>query len=136
MSETAITERASRIAELRAFADFLDAHPEADPIYSPAVYDIVHTRQEMAAKIKALGGKWDKDEDGESFKVRQKISGVEYVIFAARENVCTRVVRGTKEVTRTKSDPDALAALPKVTYTETVEDVEWICPESLLAGSA
>jgi hypothetical protein len=127
-------ERADKIAQLRRFADFLEAHPEAKLIHMPTVYHIVHNRQEMAATIKALGGKWDKDEDGESFKVRQTISGVEYVIFAARENVCTRVVTGTKEVTRTEPDPQAVAALPKVTYTEMVEDVEWVCPESLLSG--
>jgi ABC-type sulfate transport system substrate-binding protein len=136
MSEAKIEERAGKIAQLRAFADFLEAHPEARRIYSPAVYDVVHSRAEMAARIKALGGKWDKDEDGESFKVRQTIAGVQYVIFAAREDVCTRVVTGTKEVLRTEADPDAVAALPKRTYTETVEDVQWVCPESLLAGVA
>src|ERR1035438_1343883 len=78
MSEAKIEERAGKIAQLRAFADFLEAHPEARPIYSPAVYDVVHSRAEMAARIKALGGKWDKDEDGESFKVRQTIAGVQY----------------------------------------------------------
>jgi hypothetical protein len=36
-------------------------------------------------------------------------------------------VVGTREVTEEVPDPEALAAVPKVTVTRTVEDVRWEC---------
>ena len=40
-----------------------------------------------------------------------------------RDEICERVVTGTKTVTREVPDPDA----PKISVTETVEEVEWRC---------
>lgn len=57
-------------------------------------------------------------------------------VYAAREKVCERIVTGTHEVTEEVVDPDALAALPKVTVTKTVEDVEWICSPLLAEQSS
>jgi hypothetical protein len=48
-------------------------------------------------------------------------------MYGARDEVCERVVVGTREVTEEVPDPDALAAIPTVTVTRTVEDVEWRC---------
>lgn len=48
-------------------------------------------------------------------------------VYAPRAEVCERVVKGTREVVKEVPDPDALKAVPKVTVTETVEDVEWVC---------
>lgn len=48
-------------------------------------------------------------------------------VYASRSEVCERVVKGTREVTKEVPDPEALKAVPKVTVTETVEDVEWVC---------
>jgi hypothetical protein len=47
--------------------------------------------------------------------------------YAARDLVCERVVTGTKEVTEEVADPEALAAVPKVTVTKTVDVIEWRC---------
>jgi hypothetical protein len=41
--------------------------------------------------------------------------------------VCERVVTGTRLETKEVPDPEALKAVPLVTVTETVEDVEWRC---------
>lgn len=54
-------------------------------------------------------------------------------VFASRDQVCERVVVGTEQVTRQVPDPDALAAVPTVEVTETVEQVEWICRPMLAA---
>jgi hypothetical protein len=48
-------------------------------------------------------------------------------VLCDRNEVCEKVVTGTREVTKEVPDPEALAAVPKVTVTETVEDVEWRC---------
>jgi hypothetical protein len=47
--------------------------------------------------------------------------------YAGRDLVCERHVTGTKEVTEEVADPEALAAVPKVTVTRTVDVVEWRC---------
>jgi hypothetical protein len=47
--------------------------------------------------------------------------------YAARDLVCERVVTGTQEVTEEVADPEALAAVPKVSVTRTVDVVEWRC---------
>ena len=49
-----------------------------------------------------------------------------------REEVCERKVTVVTEEVE-EVDPEALAALPKVMVTREVEQVEWICPPSLLA---
>lgn len=48
-------------------------------------------------------------------------------VYGDRDEVCERVVTGTREVTEEVPDPEALAAVPKVVVTKTVEDVKWIC---------
>lgn len=61
--------------------------------------------------------------------------GLVVKVYADREQVCERVVTGTREVTKTVKDPDALAAVPEVEVTVTEEDVEWIC-KPLLADES
>lgn len=56
--------------------------------------------------------------------------------YAARDEVCERVVVGTREETKEVPDPEALAAVPTVTVTETVEDVEWRCLPLLAVDGA
>jgi hypothetical protein len=55
------------------------------------------------------------------------VHGLKVKVTTYRDAVCERVVTGTREVTREVRDPDALAAVPTTTVTETVEDVEWVC---------
>lgn len=56
-------------------------------------------------------------------------------VYAGRGEVCERIVTGTREVTKEVPDPKALAEVPKVTVTETVEDVEWKCTPLLAVKS-
>lgn len=54
-------------------------------------------------------------------------------VYVNREEICERIVTGTREVSEEVPDPEALAAVPKVTVTKTVEDVEWRCHPILAA---
>lgn len=57
-------------------------------------------------------------------------------VYAGRDEVCERVVVGTREVTEEVPDPEALAAVPTVSVTKTVEDVEWKCLPLLAVDGA
>lgn len=57
-------------------------------------------------------------------------------VYAKREQVCERVVTGSETVTKTVPDPDALALVPTVEVTETVETYRWECSPLLAAAEA
>lgn len=61
------------------------------------------------------------------FELHVTLNRVHFKMYADRDKICERVVTGTREVTEEVPDPEALAAVPKVTVTKTVEDVEWVC---------
>ncbi len=126
---------------LRQVADWLDQHPAAQPHQIETWGDAIvvqdyscHTREDLAARVKALGGRWDKLDEVESLfeVVRDICPGVRYRIATWRDAVCERVVVGTTTVS--EPDPAAVAALPHVE--REVEQVEWRCPPSILAQVA
>jgi hypothetical protein len=129
-------ERAEKIAGLRKLANWLEAQPEAQMPPQIAIAEWCKTKQTLADRMRQLGGHWEKQENPTDgyFELHLNFSpGIYYELFAKRENVCERVVIGTKEVEVEGPDPAAVEALPKLKRTETIEDVEWVCPESLLA---
>lgn len=141
------TERTGYIQGLRELADFLEAHDGVPvPFHGSLqtgkwekVFNIflIHegdNRERIAMVARAMGN-FEKRADGSDFRVFRRFGGITLVAQAAREDVCERVVVGTREVTVTEPDPAAVAALPTVTTTKVVEDVEWIC-SPLLAGAS
>lgn len=130
-------DRNAYTAGLRALADALDADPDL-----PLPYHGVDSRLSVFTQTKAqvlayrkLLGKIDKkftDDGNYDFQMTGALAGLEMLVYAPREQVCTRVVTGTEVVTREVPDAEALAAVPTTTVTETVETVEWVC-EPLLA---
>ncbi len=72
------------------------------------------------ALVRLLGGKWDKDGYGDTFRLQQDRDGVRLIVTASRAAVCERVVTGTRQVT-----VPAVGASPE--RVETIEDVEWVC---------
>ncbi len=127
------TDRNSYTAGLRALADFLDAHPDIRLPYTGTavpltIYLLRSSREDFVAAVKALPGKREKvvDDHG-TFRVRAHFGNIPVEVVAYRDAVCERVVTGTRAVTREVPDPQALAAVPTTTLTETVEDVEWVC---------
>jgi hypothetical protein len=131
-------------ATLRTIAAWLESHPEIVP-YEVAVHPLTFDGKPIevavygldaagiAAAIRSIGGRWDKKAEGVLFEARYQIApDAVLALHAARENVCTRVVTGTMTVT--EPDPEALAAVPKIT--REVETYEWRCDPLLAPDEA
>lgn len=142
-------DRTAYIDGLRALAAALETDPELPLPYDGSTTQMsvfVETKEEAAAYARLLGKaeKHVTDESSYGFRLHGAIDGLRVIVYAPRDQVCTRRVVGTREVTRTVLDPDALAAVPTVEVTEVVEDVAWDChpllapaivPSSAEAGS-
>lgn len=129
-----MTDRAGYTAGLRQLADLLDAHPEIPlpfhgrPGCSPiTIHHLDGDREAFAATVRALPGRKDKAVNGNYYNVEVALHGLRLQVTAYRDTVCERIVTGTRQVEREVPDPDALAAVPTTTVTETVEDVRWEC---------
>ncbi|MEV0968475.1 hypothetical protein [Microtetraspora glauca] len=136
-----MSDRAEYIKGLRALADILEAHPELPLPYEgdDASLNFIEgnaeeERRGAAVFARVMPGTVRKEPRGEYFDLFAEIHGVRVQWIARRENVCERVVTGTREVEIEEPDPDALAAVPKVKRTVVVEDVEWQC-HPILAGA-
>lgn len=135
-----MTARAEYIAGLRAIADALEADenlplPFEGNTSSGTVF--CETREEIAAWSRVMTGEKRKHIDEDSrlygFKLNGQVHGYTLDLRIDRNEVCRRVVTGTREVTETVPDPDV--EVPTVEVTRTVENVEWVC-EPLLAEVA
>ena len=138
--------RAEYIAGLRMLADLLERNPHLKlPFYgdmSPMRVLVCNDepqeqRDQLAAWAKALPGRKDKAPgglQGSFLMLRAKLRGLEFEVQAQRDDVCERVVVGTKTETKVVKDPALLAEVPEVEVTEQVEIVEWRCG-SLLSGA-
>lgn len=127
-------DRAGYIAGLRALADLLEDR-DTLPLPHAETFTVFCDKATAVEWVRALPGTKNKEPNEESghmiFGKRYGMFGPHgFHVWVEREEVCTRVVTGTREVTKTVPAPDA----PTVEITETVEDVEWICTP-LLAES-
>lgn len=120
-------------AGLRALADMIEANPEmakhAGYLDDTNVF-WVRTKDDIATIARAAlahGFEVKKNAFADTYKVLLKRGPVGFTILADRGEVCERVVTGVETITRTVKDPHALAAVPEVEVTETVETVEWVC---------
>jgi hypothetical protein len=128
------TARAEYIAGLRELADALEAHPELQLPYNGRpggsainVIPVDHEREQLAAWARVLPGQKDKKPRGEYFDLVGAFRGLHIKVICTRDEVCERVVVGEREVTEEVPDPEALAAVPRITVTRTEEEVEWVC---------
>jgi hypothetical protein len=145
-------KRAAYIEGLHQIADFLAEHPEvplphlgayAEGSNLPAMSIYVYgdePRVMVASIARAMaepGAAVQKrvKESTESYQVWREFGGLVLVATANRNEVCERVVTGAREVTEEVPDPEALAAVPKVSVTKVVEDVEWVCAPLLKTPS-
>lgn len=138
--------RSAYTAGLRQLADILDAHPEvplpydgSSPDYGRITFMFLNAdnpRAEMAAARRALGVRIEKSDrsDDKYFDLRGNLAGLYFSMSAFRNDVCERVVTGTREVEVEEADPAAVAALPKVKRTVQIEDVEWRCTPLLASA--
>lgn len=142
-------ERASYIDGLRALADVLEDHPEVplphdghgDSGIAIMFLSGTDPRSALAAAARAIPCNWRKDASDAAgdypayFDMYGSLHGLKLHLTAYRDAVCERIVTGTREVTEMVKDPAALAAVPEVEVTRTVEDIEWVCG-SVLAPTA
>lgn len=145
--------RAAWIGGMREVCDWLEAHPEVplpyigahvsgSPLPSLPIYlhkwnpNKPDVRTQMATIARAMG-KATKSPglvDG-TYIVWRAFDGVALYAQAERDEVCERIVVGTREVKDLVPDPERVAAVPLVEVTKTIEDVEWRCGSILAAES-
>jgi len=122
---------------MRAIADLIEANPDlaATPLYlrdiplwhvldAETLAALARAGKRHGATVEKLYGEGGYED---KFNLRLTFGAVSVKVLSYRHVVCERVVLGTDEVTRAVPDPDALAAVPTVEVTETVERVEWRC---------
>jgi len=136
------TRRANYTALLIDVAGLLRRHPEIPEPYFYSDETRFNVFGEGAAGIiatirRAIGGTWDKEpretEAGMAYlDLKGQWHGFAVTVTTSRDVVCKRVVTGTREVTKTIPDPEALAKVPQIEVTETERTYEWVC-EPLLA---
>ncbi len=138
MTITPKSEREQYITGLRTLAAALEADetlplPQSEISWPVQIYDDeTYAADDAAVKVvlakiaRLMDGPAIKNYGDEYFRMRGSIGGLQIRPWAMRDQVCTRVVKGTKEVT-------AEVPVTFTTVTTTVEDVEWVC-EPLLAA--
>ena len=136
--------RAAYISGLRRLADLLEQHngltlPWNGTSETASLQfisgDPGDQKAWMAAIARIIPGPWEKKITEHQFLLNGRLDGLHLTAIAWRKDVCERVVTGVETVTRTVPDPDALAAVPTVEVTETVEHVRWECPPLLASGA-
>ena len=137
MSDNDLAQQMS--AGLRNLAEFIEQNPElaagfrytlqttALNIHLQYDRDAAPQLAEYAKAAARHGAKVSKDVDDQFHNLIFDFGGAKARVIAYRNEVCERVVTGTDTVTKTVPDPDALAAVPTVEVTETVETYEWVC---------
>lgn len=142
-TETAAPSRGAQIAEaLRVVADMMEANPELaeDMRYTgfESICFAFRSKDQVVRLVraaKAHGAQITKHHGDKYFSTDMAFGPVVLGAHVLREEVCERVVVGTRQVTKTVKDPVALAAVPDVEVTEDEPIVEWHCTP-LLADDA
>lgn len=136
-----------QVAGLRALADMIEANPEIARMFdlssalSRILVSVGHgalgsAQDELLMFLRAGGAAAKKNYDSDEWMaVDVDFGAVTVHAYTARANVCERIVTGIETVTKTVPDPAALAAVPTIEVTETVEISEWQCTPLLAAAS-
>lgn len=123
---------------LRELADWLDAHPEWVPFTGEYLYSWQHNA-DLSTMVRAARdmGTAEKEinENTGTFKLVKRFGPHAFTIFADRAAVCERVVVGTHVETKLERVPVGEVVYEEREVEHLVEDVRWICPPSLLAGT-
>ncbi|GGM84873.1 hypothetical protein GCM10012275_64520 [Longimycelium tulufanense] len=148
MSENRTLDLAARqAASLRSLADMIEANPELAENFSgykntiaitvhTDLFDRVGSLARFARACKAAGATVAKEIDDKWHNVVATFANsVEVTMLAYREEVCERVVVGTREVVEEVPDPEAMAAVPTVKRKRTEEIVRWECRPLLAQDS-
>lgn len=128
-------------ANLREVADLLDLHADIKQPYITSssngqvslswyLNGDADAKAKAAAVVKAIDGGWERGEadyDGPLATWKQERGGLSLLVQVSRDDVCERIVTGTKEVT-----VPYVAAQPA--RVEVVDIVEWRCEPLLTAA--
>jgi hypothetical protein len=128
----------SYTAGLRELADWLDAHPEWTPLSGEYLYSWQHNADlsTMARAARDMGtAEKEINENTGTFKLVKRFGPHAFTILADRAAVCERVVVGTHVETKLERVPVGEVVYEEREVEHLVEDVRWICPPSLLAGT-
>jgi hypothetical protein len=132
---------AQQAAGFRKLAAFIEQNPEVAPFaaYLDDGINVFHVwgkddAQMIIRAALASGAKVDKRYFNDTFSADFTFGAVKVSLLGNRAAVCEKVVT-TREVIEEVPDPQALAAVPTVTVTKTVEDVEWVCRPLLAADT-
>lgn len=123
--------RSEYVDGLRQLADFIEAHPELPGLLHCRAGIYLwgdSAKAELAVAAMAMGTAAKRADDF-YFGVEKSFGPVVLSVKAGRDNVCERVVTGTK-TTEYLVPPEGVEMVKK-THTEDI--VEWVCPPSLLA---
>jgi hypothetical protein len=130
---------AEMAAGFRQLADLIEATPDI-PVSYPALnvwcFWGAGAVKDMAALTRAalrLGAKVDKNITDSQYNLSIRLGPITATSLASRNEVCERVVVGTRKITETVPDP-AAAPVPMVERTRTEDVVEWRCVPLLAGG--
>lgn len=115
-------------ANYRALAELAERVPHGPYVGSTDMIIVAHTSEEVAQTVKAIGGKWQKDNNENNMLIIQTVTDTADIrLVINHAHICERVKTGTLLV---PAQPER--TLPATPQHE--EDVyEWKCPESILA---
>ena len=128
----------SYTAGLRELADWLDAHPEWTPLSGEYLYSWQHNADlsTMARAVRDMGtAEKEVNESTGTFKLVKRFGPHAFTIFADRAAVCERVVKGHRVVKRVEKVPVGEVVYTEHEVEEVIEEVEWVCPPSILGAA-
>ncbi len=119
---------------LRQLANVIEGNPQLGLPFGSNTFDRLlvpmGTKSVLADWVRAIPGKVDKQFDDYGWlNVHIKLGEFHMNAYIARDQVCERIVTGTKEVRKLVPHPDA----EMVEKVEIVDEYEWKCSEPLLA---
>jgi len=123
--------RDEAIQGLRELATFFEENSEAQMPSDQTFWLFVTTPEKLAAAAKTLGHA-TKSTDGNYYIVKRTFGFVTLEYLLNRGQVCKSEVIGKKKIKVKKVITPMIPAVT-VEVEEEVDDVQWTCPESLLA---
>lgn len=131
----------NQAAGLRRLAELIEAHPELSANFrytlNTAGISVHLTSEDKAAQLGTIarialrhGATVTKDITDTWHNLVLDFDGIRAQVLAYRDQVCQRVVVGTREVVEEVPDPDA----PTIQRTRTEDIVEWQCSPILAAS--
>lgn len=126
---------AELIARLRELADFLEAHPELPECYSTPIFDLSvygEDAKEQLAHFAKVAGRVEKSATYRTFYLRKSFGPIRLDMNAMREQVCERVLVGTKV------EPEHFIPAQPETFVpaQEVPIYEWRCGSILAVAEA